>query len=82
MDELIKKYAERLQAIYDNQTAGHFTFEAILANFASEAKPLLTTAKQAEVDALRTRNKFEEPIVRNSPPEDLRLLGYGRPERD
>ena len=40
MDELIKKYAQHLQDIYDNRTAGDNTFEGVLYNFAQEAQKL------------------------------------------
>lgn len=55
MDELIKRYAKVLQAIYDNQTAGHLTFEGALANFAHEARPLLADMTPRETGEMRTR---------------------------
>jgi hypothetical protein len=55
MDELIRQYAEKFQQIHDDQTAGYLTFEAILANLATEAKPLLDQLSMAEVRSLRTR---------------------------
>lgn len=35
-NELLRKYADELQAIYDNQTAGDHTFIGVLAAFAME----------------------------------------------
>lgn len=35
-DELVKRFAVRLQRIYDNRTAGDYTFEAVLSVFLSE----------------------------------------------
>lgn len=55
MDELIRKYGETLQRIYDNQTAGHLTFEGVLANFAHEAKPLLANLSVDETSTMRSR---------------------------
>jgi hypothetical protein len=40
MDELIKKYAERLQTIYDKQRAGDHTFSGILGDFLREVDGL------------------------------------------
>lgn len=36
MDVLIREYAGKLQAVYDNRTAGDFTFVGILAEFATD----------------------------------------------
>lgn len=35
-DDIIYRYAEILQRIYDNQTAGEYTFNGVLAEFAQE----------------------------------------------
>lgn len=35
-DELIEKYAEILQTVYDDQDAGAYTFKGILATFLRE----------------------------------------------
>lgn len=34
VDMLIREYADRLQTVYDDRTAGDFTFSGILAEFA------------------------------------------------
>lgn len=36
MDETIRKYAAILKRIYDNRTAGVYTFQGVLAEFARE----------------------------------------------
>lgn len=36
MDEVIQKYAKRLQSIYDNHTAGDYTFSGVLHKFLIE----------------------------------------------
>jgi len=41
MDELIAKYAEELQRIYEKRTAGAYTFGGVLTQFAWDAAPLL-----------------------------------------
>lgn len=37
MDSLIKKYADKLQDIYDNRTAGDHTFTGVLSSMLSAA---------------------------------------------
>lgn len=36
MDDLIKKYAAKAGRIYDNRTAGDFTWHGLLADFVRE----------------------------------------------
>lgn len=47
MDALIQKYSDELQKIYDNRTAGDFTFTGVLAEFLNAAQ----YARQDEEDA-------------------------------
>ena len=44
MDELIAQYADKLQSIYDDRTAGDATFVGVLAQFMWDAVPLLKQA--------------------------------------
>lgn len=39
VDDVITKYAEILQKIYDDQTAGDHTFQGVLAEFSWEFQP-------------------------------------------
>lgn len=48
MDELIKKYADRLQAIYDKKTAGDHTFLGVLSDFLREGDALRTIPHSKE----------------------------------
>lgn len=50
MDELIKKYADRLQYLYDNHTVGEHTFTGVLAQMLWEIKenPALCDALMAK----------------------------------
>lgn len=40
MDELINKYSEILQKVYDDQTAGDYTFVGILSTMLRELFPV------------------------------------------
>jgi hypothetical protein len=42
-DDLIRKYADQLQDIYDRKTAGAYTFTGVLATFAHELTSLPET---------------------------------------
>jgi len=41
MDELISEFAAKLREIYKKQTAGDFTFEGVLAEFARRESELV-----------------------------------------
>lgn len=38
MDELIREYEQKLQEIYDNKTAGDYTFYGVLTEFAKKVQ--------------------------------------------
>lgn len=51
-DELIRKYAEKLEKVYNEQTAGDFTFDGILAQFLREYD------KMCDVDEIRYFDQY------------------------
>lgn len=60
MDELIARYAQALQSIYDRQTAGDCTFIGVLSEFARDVE--------------RELSKPHEPVAEQLTREEMRGL--------